>query len=45
MKLHLVGDEPVVFWLESAYGEREAAKRAGFWWHGGPCRPGCGACA
>lgn len=45
MKLHLAGDDPVIFWLESAYAERETAKRAGFWWHGTSCRPGCAACA
>lgn len=45
MKLHLAGENPIVFYLESSYAEREAAKQAGFWWHGGSCRPGCAGCA
>lgn len=34
-----------VFVAESSYEERQAPKGAGFLWHGGGCRPGCGACA
>jgi SNF2 family DNA or RNA helicase len=30
---------------ESNYAEKDALKRAGWWWHGQPCRPGCKACA
>lgn len=33
-----------VFVAESSYDEKDAVKRAGFWWHGQPCRPDCGAC-
>jgi uncharacterized protein (TIGR02996 family) len=47
VKLHVrrIDGGQAVFWLESAYTEREAAKAAGFLWHGGSCRDGCGACA
>ena len=34
-----------VWVAESNYAEKDAVKRAGFWWHGQPCRPGCKACA
>jgi SWI/SNF-related matrix-associated actin-dependent regulator 1 of chromatin subfamily A len=39
-----------VFVAESNYAEKDAVKRAGWWWHGvdrdtGRCRPGCKACA
>jgi len=34
-----------VFVFRSSYEQRQAAKAAGFFWHGGDCRPGCAACA
>lgn len=42
MKLTVKGS---VFVAESSYEERLAPKQAGFFWHGGNCRPGCKACA
>lgn len=33
-----------VFVLVSSYEERAIPKQAGFWWHGGGCKPGCLAC-
>lgn len=34
-----------VFVASASYEERAMPKAAGFWWHGGGCRPGCKACA
>jgi SWI/SNF-related matrix-associated actin-dependent regulator 1 of chromatin subfamily A len=42
MKLTVKGS---VFVAESSYEERLAPKQAGFFWHGGNCRPGCKACS
>jgi SWI/SNF-related matrix-associated actin-dependent regulator 1 of chromatin subfamily A len=34
-----------VYYVLSDFSEKDAVKAAGFWWHGGACRPGCKACA
>ncbi len=34
-----------VFVADSTFAEKDTVKAAGFWWHGGGCRPGCQGCA
>lgn len=41
MELKTIGK---IFYAESNYNERDIVKAAGFWWHGGACRPNCMAC-
>lgn len=34
-----------VWVAQYSYDQRDVPKQAGFWWHGGPCKPDCKACA